>query len=290
MTPKNELPKSTVAGIYITSKLEKAGKNGPYYMFESSVGTLVCFDEKLGAPLDKSNEVCYTMLLQDPSPGFKYKQIKSITGSENRARPIPPPVDSPIARSRPSYGGDSGKSYVGPDKTAVFEEKDFRISKLSIFSSIVNLMSAKAKADPEFAKREITDMVLDAVAYSNTVTKEFIYGMPKAEAMEAPPPQIPVAQAPVSSTPQTPVAPTTYTAAPVAQAPAAQTPAPAPAPAPAPKPQPAPAPVYTPPATPPAEVAQAKAAETKALFGGGDADLEKRMADRLKQLTDHARR
>lgn len=329
MTPKYAPKQSypVTNDIYINEKLTKQASSGStYFMIESSVGTLVCFDESIADRLEKSDGVCYNLSLKDPKPGFKYKTIMYLQGSTQKQRPAPiaPPV--PQATERPTNASDKvgvspqrgyEKAYMGPaDKTHVFEEKDLRISKLSILSTVTNMMSAKLQSDPEYAKKDMGALVLEAVEYANIVTQEFIYGATKPStslpASAAPqskpveitdepaftdPPKDPKVQTYMMPAEQPRPVTTTYTAPqPVSMpTPPVAPPAPVIHSQPAPAPQPAvqgAAPVAAPAgqngAAQPSGVV--KHQEASKLFGSGSVDLEARMAERLRALTSQAKR
>jgi hypothetical protein len=296
MTPGDSMVIST-CDIRITNRLEKAGKNGPYYMYESSVGTLVCFDKAASDKITNNQDMVWELLLAEPKAGFKYKTVKGVVGSKSSPKPAPAPAPAP---ARPSYGvAASGGNYV--DKSSVFEAKDYRISKLSIFSSLVNLAAAKASGDAEFAKRSFDEMLLDIVSKSDMVTREFIYSAHAPEATSTIPETIavsipPAASAPVqqggttaavsySVPPSQTVAASPQVAVKTVSVPPVQPPAPVVPPTPAPV-------VYTPQVPQTNGVNQEeKAAAAGSLFGSGNQpDLEARMAARLKELTAKARK
>lgn len=291
MTPKQSAPQTTVTGVYITRKTAKTAKTGStYYLFDSSIGSLVCFDEDLAANIEQSDEIAYSFRVSEPTGTFKWKQIRAINGQEKKPMPKPAaPATPPPAPEQRSY---TPKSYGNSaDKSSVFEEKDHRISKLSVFSSVVNLMAAKAKSDIDFAKKTIEDMLLDAVTYANMVTEEFIYGVPRPSIpgdgsrpspTETAVPPSPQTAAPQASTPAPVVNEqprTTYTPPPAVPQATQYVPPPQPA-------MPTPAPV-APVAVTPAPT-QMQAAAQK-LFGAGS-DLEAKMSERLRMLESKAQR
>jgi hypothetical protein len=265
MTPKEQMPVKRVKGVYITARETLTGKRGPYWKYKSSEGALICFSAELADKITNEPDMAWELDLKESEPPYKVYQIMGVYGGVVQVRQEPKPA--PQKTEAPSYTGAKYKD----DKTAVFEEKDFRISKLSIFSSIVNLMAAKAKADPEFGKQDLSAMLLCATEFANIVTKEFIYGVPRS-AMDEP---APVDQ-PAAAKPET----TTTTSAPQYAEQKVYTPPPATQPA-----------AAATPAAPPAQPQETSAMgqEAKNLFGVNK-DLEARMAARLKALTEGAKR
>ena len=286
-----------VTEVYITGVTRKEGKNGPYAMYETaSSGTLVCFAGDLLAKIVPSDAVLYHLSLAEPKSGFKYKAVKALIKTENKPRVVQP---APAPVLRPAYGvASSGGSYV--DKSSVFEEKDRRISRLSIFSSLVNLAAAKAGSDPDFAKRSFDDILLDIVSKSDMVTREFIYNANAPEVTSTIPAETHVVSVP-PTTVSMPAQQGGTTAAVNYSVPPSQTVAaspqvvakavsipPTPTPAPVVPPTPYQAPVQ--PAAPAPTEAEKQAA-AGSLFGSmNQPDLEQRMAARLKELTSKARK
>lgn len=348
MTPNyNQKPKPTIVDdIMILDKMVKTSASGTTYcMFESSVGTLVCFAPAASGKLEPSDTTAYSLGLLDAKPGFKHKSIALYNGSKSVPKPVPPPpAEKPNVLPGPAeYAAQSKQRVYSPTgKEAVWEEKDCRISKLSIFSSLINLTAAKVRADAEFAKKDLNSLVADATAMAYIVTQEFIYGAAKSVAyagepapahepvaapIPAPAPApsyvpVPVSDEPpfmekqtVTAVPYTAtVLPMQYSQPPVFQQAAAPAPARAPGYIPPPQAQKA-APTAAAPvmaagasaqtggvvgATPPPTAAPAgangpaapsmKAADANKLFGAGSEGLEARMAERLRALTNSAKR
>ena len=279
----------TTTEVYITGVTNKQGKNGPYALYETAVsGTLVCFVGDLLAKIVPSDTIIYHLVLADAKAGFKYKSIRALIKTENKPRMVPPPAPTPAPAvvARPTYD----RPYT--DKTDAFEAKDLRISRLSIFSSLVNLAAAKASGDAEFAKQPFDDLILDIVDRANMVTREFIYGSTKTEMTSNLPAttQVTIPPTPASTPEQhgtqaavtysVPPAQTVTVSPPTTVAKVTVPPATPSAPV-----SPVAPVTYVPPTgVPPTET---KTAATTSLFGNAP-DLEQRMAARLKELTSRA--
>jgi hypothetical protein len=272
--------------VQIRTKIPKKTKTQKdFWIFETSKGSMMCFDPSTAAKVNPSETALYNLLCEDYAPNGEHKNytiqknglLKVTEGAPRPVTPASGPAQGPWTAPR-SGGPGSG---MNGDLA-----RDTRISKLSVFTAIIQLQTAKMKVDPEYAKLSTAVLACDAIDLTNAVVAELIY--PENAAKPAAAPAAAAETGPISDEP-----PFKQPAQPAAQ-PASQ---PASQQMPPVTPPPAPAqPAYIPPpvqvATPPQPPAQPpvmmqapadKQAQAKALFGV-KTDMESAMAARVAKM------
>lgn len=284
----NDEPVVEISDVQIRTKIPKKTKTSKdYWIFESSKGSLMCFDASTASKLNPSETALYTLKCTDYAPDGAHKNYTVVKNglvkvTEGAARPITAsgPAQGPWGNDRAAY--PSAGTGMNGDMA-----RDTRISKLSVFTAIIQLQTAKMKVDPEYAKLSTVVLACDAIDLTNAVVAELIY--PDAPKAAAPAPAAPAAQEPISDEPpfKQPAQPA---AQPASQPASQQMPpvTPAQPPQTAPVYIPPPVQVATPPQTPsvPPVMMQApadKQAQAKALFGV-KTDMESAMAARVAKM------
>ena len=275
-----------IADVQIRTKIPKKTKTQKdFWIFESSKGSLMCFDPSTAAKLNPSETALYTLNCEDYAPNGEHKNYTVVKNglikvTEGAARPAPAPsgpAQGPWTAPQRSGGPGSG---MNGDLA-----RDTRISKLSIFAAIVQIQVAKMAVDPVYAACSTAVLACDAIDLTNAVVAELIY--PENAAKPATTPAPAATNGPVSDEP--PFKQPAQPAAQPASQPASQQMPPVTPPAPA---QPAyvPPPVQVattpqPPAQPPVmmQAPADKQAQAKALFGV-KTDMESAMAARVAKM------
>ena len=285
----NNEPEVMLNDVQIHTKISKQTKTGKdYFIFETSQGSMNCFDPNTCSKIIVSETARYDFKATDYAPGGQHKQytivrngiIKVVEGAARPAAQASGPAKGPWNNDRPPY--PSAGTGMNGDMA-----RDTRISKLSIFAAIAQIQAAKIKMDPEYAKHSLAVLAIDNIDITNAVISELVY--PLAAAPAAAPASAPAA-APVPVSDEPPFKQPAQPAAQPASQPASlmMPPVTPPVQTQAPVYIPPPAQVQTqpqPPAVPPVmmQTAGDKAAQAKQLFGV-KTDMESAMAARVARM------
>lgn len=253
-----------MTGVQVRTKLPKTTKtNKPYWILETSRGSMMCFTEAVAAKISVSETAAYTLNVTPPAEGYKSYVVKGVSGVAEVARPAAAPAQAQTSRppEQKSWGG--GTMMTGD------LARDTRISKLSVFAAIAQIQAAKIRVNADYATASTAAVLAECITLTEAVLQELIYPVP--------------AQAPANAEIQKEAPWTggsaTYTAPAATPPPAQQSAAMPPA---------TPRPETTQPATPPTppapvQTAEDKQAQAKKLFGV-KSDLEAKMADRVNKM------
>jgi hypothetical protein len=210
--------------VQVNSKIDKKTKKDKlYHLLQTSRGTVMSFIPRASEGITPSQNVVYDLEVEPPSDGYDSYTFVKLLGSRPHV-PAPAPAQTTTAPAAPATSARPAR----PEYSREFAEtKDDRISRLSVFGTVGNILAEKVKVDGAYATLPLKVLCAEAIAITEFVVNELVYhgtpytpnpvntvvAQPAQPAQTATVPPQPQSLPFPAATPRPEHAPTTYTAA-----------------------------------------------------------------------------